>query len=190
MDTARAEFMRYGFDGTDVNRIARRSGLAPTTFYRWFKDKIDVFVAVYRRWEADEQLALQQLLAASGPLSSRVEACIEHHRAGALFRRSLRRLGHEDPRVRQAMAASRVERLNQLKTWMGDLHPGDAELAVELLLFQGLATLLAEADLADMGLDDKAARRQLGVILKRWRTEPMRPANDLVAEPLLDASPG
>jgi hypothetical protein len=33
-----------------------------------------------------------------------------------------------------------------------------------------------------MGLDDKAARRQLSVILARWRTRPVRAANDLVAE--------
>ena len=63
MTTARSEFLRYGFDGTDVNRIARRSGVAPTTFYRWFKDKTDVFIAVYRRWEARELQSMRRLMA-------------------------------------------------------------------------------------------------------------------------------
>jgi AcrR family transcriptional regulator len=29
--TAKQEFGRYGYNWTDVNRIARRSGMAPTT---------------------------------------------------------------------------------------------------------------------------------------------------------------
>ena len=181
MGTARAEFLRYGFDGTDVNRIARRSGVAPTTFYRWFKDKTDIFVAVYRRWEAEEQQAMRRLLARGGPLTTLVEACIDHHRAHTLFRRSLRRLGHEDARVRQALGLSRLERLAALKLWMGGPCGADADLAVDLLLFEGLVTVLAEADLGEMGLDDKAARRQLGAILARWRARSVRAANDLVA---------
>jgi AcrR family transcriptional regulator len=35
---AAAEFNEFGFSGTDTNRIARRAGYAPQTFYRWFKD--------------------------------------------------------------------------------------------------------------------------------------------------------
>ena len=189
MATARAEFLRYGFDGTDVNRIARRSGMAPTSFYRCFKDKTDAFIAVYRRWEAEEQEAMRGLMARSGSLDSLVEACVDHHRGHNLFRRSLRRLGHEDARVRQALASSRLERLAALKRGIGEPHAGDAELAVDLLLFEALAIVLAEADLGEMGLDDKAARRQLGVILARWRARPVRAANDLVAESRRGAGP-
>lgn len=180
--TARAEFLRHGFDGTDVNRIARRSGMAPTTFYRLFKDKADIFIAVYRRWEAEEQQAMKRLMAKGGPLAALVEACVDHHRAHALFRRGLRRLAHEEPRVRKALAVSRLERLGQLRLCMGAPYPADADLAVDLLLFEGLAVALAEGDLGDMGLDDAAARRQLGAILARWRTAPVRAANDPVAE--------
>jgi AcrR family transcriptional regulator len=189
MGTARAEFLRYGFDGTDVNRIARRSGVAPTTFYRWFKDKTDIFVAVYRRWEAEEQQAMRRLLAGGGPLTALVEACVEHYRGHTLFRRSLRRLGHEDARVRQALSLSRLERLAALRLWMGEPHSADADLAVDLMLFEGLATVLAEADLGEMGLDDKAARRQFGVLLSRWRAEPVQAANDAIGEPFRGAGP-
>ena len=45
---AAAEFREAGFAGTDSNRIARRAGFAPQTFYRWFKDKTEIFIAVYR----------------------------------------------------------------------------------------------------------------------------------------------
>ena len=187
--TARAEFMGYGFEGTDVNRIARRSGMAPTSFYRWFKDKTDIFIAVYRRWEADEQQAMRRLLVSRGSLAVLVEACVAHHRADVLFRRSLRRLGHEEPRVRLALASSRLERLAGVKLLLGQSRAGDSELAVELLLFDALAAMLAEGDLDAMGQDDKAARRQLGLILAGWRAQPVRVANDLAAESRRGASP-
>lgn len=187
--TARAEFLRHGFDGTDVNRIARRSGMAPTTFYRLFKDKADVFIAVYRRWEADEQQAMKRLMARGGPLAALVEACIDHHRAHVLFRRSLRRLSQDEPRMRKALAVSRLERLAQLRLCIGAPYPADAELAADLLVFEGLAMALAEGDLGDMGLDDAAGRRQLGAILASWRTAPVRAANDPVAELLRGATP-
>ncbi len=189
MATARAEFLRYGFDGTDVNRIARRSGMAPNSFYRLFKDKSDIFVAVYRRWEVEEQDAMRRLMARSGSLATLVEACIDHHRGHSVLRRSLHRLGHEDAKVRQALAVSRLERLAGLKRLMGEPYANDADLAVDLLVFEGLAMMLAEADLGEMGLDDKAARRQLGVILARWRARPVRAANDPVAESRRGAGP-
>ena len=47
----------------------------------------------------------------------------------------LRRLGHEDPRVRQALGVSRLERLAGLKRLMGGPYASDADLAVDLLLF-------------------------------------------------------
>jgi AcrR family transcriptional regulator len=49
------EFGRFGYNGTDVSRIARRSGMAPTSFYRCFKDKLDIFLAVHQRWVARER---------------------------------------------------------------------------------------------------------------------------------------
>jgi AcrR family transcriptional regulator len=187
--TARAEFLRYGFDGTDVNRIARRSGVAPTTFYRWFKDKSDAFIAVYRPWEARELQSMRLLMAREGSTAALTQACIEHHRTHVLFRRSLRRLGHEDPKVRQALAASRLERLKALKAWIGEPCLADADLAVDLLMFESLTTLLAESDLGEMGVDDKAARRQLAAIIGRWRVQPARAANDEMPEPQLSAAP-
>ena len=189
MTTARAEFLRYGFDGTDVNRIARRSGVAPTTFYRWFKDKTDIFIAVYRRWEAHELQSMRRLMAREGSTAALTEACVDHHRTHTLFRRSLRRLGHEDARMRQALAASRLERLAALKAWIGEPRPADTDLGVDLLLFESLTTLLAESDLGEMGLDDRAARRQLAAIIGRWRVQPARAANDEVPEPQLSAAP-
>ena len=41
-----AEFIESGYAGTDTNRIARRAGFAPQTFYRWFADKTAILRAV------------------------------------------------------------------------------------------------------------------------------------------------
>ena len=60
---AAAEFNEHGFAGTDTNRIARRAGFAPQTFYRWYEDKIEIFIRVYEYWEGLEAAALQGLLA-------------------------------------------------------------------------------------------------------------------------------
>src|SRR4051812_41546727 len=87
---AAKEFNQRGFDGTDTNRIARRAGFAPQTFYRWFDDKTEIFLAVYRAWEDEERAMLAKLLARKAPASDLVNAAVEHHRAYKVFRRSLR----------------------------------------------------------------------------------------------------
>src|SRR5215470_8598720 len=50
---AAREFNEHGFLGTDTNRIARRAGFAPQTFYRWFGDKTEIFIKVYEQWQRD-----------------------------------------------------------------------------------------------------------------------------------------
>jgi len=185
--TARVEFLRYGFDGTDVNRIARRSGSSPNTFYRLFKDKTDVFLAIFRRWSEEERQGLQRLLARRGPMPPIVEACIARYRSHAPFRRSLRLLGSEDARVRRAIAEARLETVTTLKSGLADPRADDAEIAFDLLRFEQLAATLAEGELAEMGFGDGAARAELAAILTRWRTShgPALPIPVLVSEALL-----
>ena len=59
---AGAEFRERGFSGTDSNKIARRAGFAPQTFYRWFTDKTEIFLAVYRAWEEEEKTVVGALI--------------------------------------------------------------------------------------------------------------------------------
>src|SRR5258708_16055725 len=58
---ALAEFTQRGFARTDTNRIARRAGFAPQTFYRWYTDKTDIFVQLYQPWVAQELKAVPAL---------------------------------------------------------------------------------------------------------------------------------
>ena len=66
LGAAEAEFNATGFHGTDSNRIARRAGYAPQTFYRHFTDKTDAFVAVYERWWKAESAEIGAILNARG----------------------------------------------------------------------------------------------------------------------------
>src|SRR5947209_8591983 len=53
-------FNRDGFHSTDSNKIARQAGYAPGTFYKYFRDKRAVLLAVHERHAANEWDALGQ----------------------------------------------------------------------------------------------------------------------------------
>jgi AcrR family transcriptional regulator len=166
--TARNEFLRYGFDGTDVTRIARRAGFSPNTFYRCFKGKVDVFIAVYFAWAAEERQAFERLVGKPGAAADIVDAVIARNRHHVWFRRSIRRLGHEDSFVRRAVALARRDQLRTLMSWAGpSADAGD--IAADLIQFEQLVAALAEAELDDMSLDDGALRDRLAALLMRWR---------------------
>jgi AcrR family transcriptional regulator len=161
------EFNQHGFDGTDTNRIARRAGFAPQTFYRWFRDKTEIFLAVYRAWEDDERAMLAKLLARKAPASEMVNAAVEHHRAYKLFRRSLRSLSLENTTVRKARAESRRRQIEQIKSWVAPARPSSVEVATVLLQMERLADAVAEGEFADLGLEDRAAREALAELQAR-----------------------
>src|SRR5277367_3682725 len=107
---AMAEFNEHGFAGTDTNRIARRAGFAPQTFYRWFKDKTEIFIAAYRALE-EELWGINASLVEGADDETVVEAVLAHHRAWLMFRRSLRALSVENAEVRAARAESRLRQV-------------------------------------------------------------------------------
>lgn len=166
---AQAEFNERGFDGTDTNRIARRAGFAPQTFYRWFKDKADIFIAVYALWQQEEAEALRNLLEANAPDARLVQACVAHHRGHRVFRRSLRGLSLENEAVRAARAQSRRNQIVFIRGWGGAGDRDSAEIATALLEMERLSDALAEGEFRDMGLSDSAAEAELARIIRSLR---------------------
>jgi len=166
---ARDEFGEHGYSGTDTNKIARRAGFAPQTFYRWYDDKTAIFIAVYRRWEADEYTLLGELVAKQASARRLMNAVVEHHRRHLVFRRSLRRLAVEDLAVRRARAESRLRQIDNIVRLRRDtsrtLEP--AQVAVALLQVERLADALAEDEFADLGVAETAARTELVSLLTR-----------------------
>lgn len=167
VDAAAAEFNEAGFDGTDTNRIARRAGYAPQTFYRHFRDKTEIFIELYRRWMKDE---FRQVDAASGrgPLAA-ARVIIDHHRAYRGFRRSLRSVSLTDPTVRTARADNRRQ---QLALFARGPYAGLDRLSqiALLLCIERIADAAAEGELDDLGLSPTAQAKLLTKAIGRLAT--------------------
>ncbi len=173
-EAAMAEFNAHGFAGTDTNRIARRAGFAPQTFYRWYKDKTEIFIAAYRAWWDEEKDAVQALLASDAPSQALADAGVAHHRRHLMFRRSLNQLSIENP-CRSARPAPKTACARWTKSAPGPRRPDlPAEtVAVMLFQFERLADAAAEGELGDMGLSEGAARAEIARLIGVLRGRPL-----------------
>jgi len=169
LEGAALEFNEHGFSGTDTNRIARRAGFAPQTFYRWFTDKTAIFIAAYQIWEDTERNVLAELLARKASTRRLVDAVVAHHRAHRIFRRSLRQLAFDDALVRRARAESRKRQIEQIRMWQQRPEADAAHLAVALLKMERLADALAEGEFEDLGLRALAGENALAEIIDALR---------------------
>lgn len=172
LKAAQSEFNKRGFHGTDTNRIARAAGYAPQTFYRHYKDKTAIFLAVYDRWWRSEGGAIAKIIAARGSIEDIAKTVMLFHSRWRLFRRSLRHLAVEDKRVRAARAAARLEQLQSLKAIPGRKKPDDAELASALLTLERLCDAAAEGEFADLGVSKTAVRRAILEAVRRTHGTP------------------
>jgi AcrR family transcriptional regulator len=166
---ASEEFRRRGYSGTDTNRIARRAGFAPQTFYRWFRDKTQIFLAVYRAWEEEERAVLARLMSANAPSSQVVAAILKHHRVYRIFRRSLRQLTLEDPTVRKARAQSRTRQIERIRASMGAAARDFSEVATLLLQIERLCDGIADDEFADLGVDQRVPRAAIAELQRHFR---------------------
>ena len=169
VEAAAKEFRAHGFFGTDTNKIARRAGFAPQTFYRWFADKTAIFLAVYRAWEEEEKDVLANLHQRSAKLGEMVDAVVAHHRKYLMFRRSLRQLSVEDPAVRRARAESRQRQIDRFKKWQDKASLDTVQIAVMLFEVERLCDAIAEGEFVDLGLDDGMARKAVAELITRMR---------------------
>lgn len=145
---AEKEFNTAGFDGTDTNRIAKRAGYAPQTFYRHFPDKTAIFLAVYDAWWRAESAALAHSKARNSKEAATI--ALDFHKRWRIFRRSLRHLAIVDVKVRKARTLARAEQIERWKK--AGSRGSNAELAAALLTAERLLDAAAEGELADLGL--------------------------------------
>jgi AcrR family transcriptional regulator len=158
------EFEERGFDATQSNRIARRAGYAPQTFYRHFSDKVDILLAVYADWLADEHKELD----AAGDTRQAARVMLKHHRATLKFRRMMRELAVTEERVRAARAKSRLLHIEHLRRNLP--HAADmsiADLMRSLLLLERVADACAEGEFADLRISPEDAEEHLSACLER-----------------------
>ncbi|MBV9495917.1 MAG: helix-turn-helix transcriptional regulator, partial [Acidobacteria bacterium] len=75
---ARWCFLHFGYAKTSLEDIARRADLSRTLLYRMFRDKDDLFVAVFEDWLAAHHPAAEEVAAGKGKGSKRrrlLEVC-------------------------------------------------------------------------------------------------------------------
>ena len=154
-------FNSAGYHATDTNKIARAAGFAPQTFYRHFRDKMDIFLAAYERWQADERRAIGQAARARAAERGIVKAVLDHHVRWKTFRRSLRWLAIEDARAREARVHSRARQLDDLARLPTNAARSHAELLAALLTAERLFDAAADGELTDNGLDAAAVQKVL-----------------------------
>jgi AcrR family transcriptional regulator len=170
LQAAAKEFNERGFGGTDSNRIARRAGFAPQTFYRWFEDKVEIFIKTYERWVREEFADVGKLLAQNASDARVVQTLVAHHKAYLIFRRSLRELSVENAVVRSARARSRNDQIARLRSLNPNIALDDGSIAATLLQTERLADALAEGEFRDMGLNKKAGEVALARLIHDLRT--------------------
>ena len=166
---ALAEFSEHGYAGTDSNRIARRAGFAPQTFYRWYADKTAIFVAAYRLWADEESAALQALATQRASASRLAQAIVDHHHRHLHFRRSLRLLALEQDTVRSARADSRRLQIDALRGERPASAAVLAVLAVQLLQLERLADAVADGEFEDLGVEPRAALKAMAALIDSLR---------------------
>jgi AcrR family transcriptional regulator len=164
LEAARLEFEDPGYEATHTNRIAARAGFAPQTFYRHFKDKRAIFLAVYQDWIQEELGLLDGVRDAEAA----AEVLIASHRVSRNFRRSLRTLSLTDPAIRSVRAESRRLQIDRLTARLPHLStrrfPG---LAADLLTLERLADACAEGEFTDLGVPDAAASNVLAEAIRK-----------------------
>ena len=165
---AAEEFNRAGYEGTDSNRLARAAGYAPGTFYKHFRDKREIFLAVYAEWvdrEWEEVSAALDLAGGAVPRAERiVDLLLAHHRRWSGLRASLRMLTAADPEVREFYRAQRrrqFELLARLRAAAGDPPRTREQDALLLFTLERTADAMGEDEAEALGLSAEAMRELL-----------------------------
>lgn len=170
-------FNREGYEGTDSNRLARAAGYAPGTFYKHFRDKREIFLAVYAEWVDREWEDISGRLKQGGTPEQRaagiVDLLLAHHRRWAGLRASLRMLTAIDPAVRDFYREQRRRQfalLQRMRSDAGDAPATREEDALLLFTLERTADAMAEDEAKSLLLRDKPLRELLvALVAQRLR---------------------
>ena len=153
-------FNRAGYHGTDSNRIAKDAGYAAGTFYKHFKDKREVFLAVYETWITSEWAAIDAELSAGrkpDEIARRlVELSIDFHRKWRGLRASLTGMVLTDSVVRRFYRKQRrrqLDKIAKLRSHLGIPAGRREEDAIHLFTTERVFDAIAQGELQALGLD-------------------------------------
>ena len=166
-------FNRDGYFATNSNIIAREAGYAPASFYTHFEDKRALFLAVYERWVEDEWQEIRGALTKATrkeTLGAIVDVMLARHRRTKVFRASLRALDALEPAVRRTRNVQRARQLAWMEEMTRAASGKPAPLkrrVIALFAMERLLDALADDDLAELGVSERDARRELTELLER-----------------------
>lgn len=158
-----------GYFATDSNAIAAAAGYAPGSFYKHFRDKADILLAVYEAYGAAEWEGLHRALEGGrqrARLRNAIEFIADFHAKWSVFRMGIRAVARMEPSVAEALQQSRAKQLGLLAEAAGlSLTRKRAELALILGIVERLSETINDGGDRDAVLD--AAERAIGALLPR-----------------------
>lgn len=163
MKAAASQFNRLGYHGTDSNSIAKEAGYATGTFYKHFRDKREVFLAVYERWVAAEWKAIDaELSRRHGTRQTArqiVELSIEFHTQWRGLRASLMELIFSDPEARAFFRKQRRRQLDhiaELRSRLGLPSRTREQDAIHLFMTERVYDAIGQGEIQTLGLNEAA----------------------------------
>lgn len=75
--TARSLFWKFGFKRVSIEEICREAGVSKMTFYKHFKNKSDLFIAVYDKMAEDAFGKYHQIMNQNIPFTEKVKQTIQ-----------------------------------------------------------------------------------------------------------------
>jgi AcrR family transcriptional regulator len=168
IEAALVLFNEVGYHGTDSNRLARAAGYAPGTFYRHFPDKKAIFLAAYAARVGRELAQIDEKIARAPSIPALARAVVSflvaHHRKWRGLRSSLRSLAVTDPEARAfqvQLRRAQLARIEGVRRSRGLPPRPFEEHALVLLVLERMSDAIAEGEIADLGLSERAAVRAL-----------------------------
>jgi AcrR family transcriptional regulator len=153
-------FNRFGYHGTDTNRIAQEAGYSTGTFYKHFRDKREAFLAAYEFWVTSEWSAVAEAMkstASPEELARRlVTMAISFHSRWKGLRASLLELVFTDSQVRNFYRAQRRRQLDiiaELRSSKGLRTRKREDDAIHLFTTERTYDALAQGETRDLGLN-------------------------------------
>ena len=165
VDAAARIFNGPGYFATDTNAIAREAGYAPASFYKHFKDKTAILLAVYENYVRLEWAGLESAMAEETGLRSRLRKAlafiVEFHGHWSAFRTGIRAVARIEPAVAQALRASRARQLDLLARATGlSQQKHRASLLLVLSIVERLAETVMEGEAAQPPVRREAMMEQ------------------------------
>lgn len=173
VEVAAQVFNRDGLLGTDTNRLAHEAGYAPGTFYKHFKDKKEIFLAVHQELVTAEWRMIEGTIRAGGsaPDLARnvVQLVLGHQTRWQGFRQSMAVLVCTDEGARKAFHEARSNQLDGLS--MLAKAAGAAEVSREedaslFLTMERLVDAVATGEADAMGLRKEAVLEHLEALIQ------------------------